>query len=253
VSAVLLLRDAHPADPALDIALSHALLRRVAAGEHEPATRLYRPGPTLALGRLDELEARADAAGAAGNAHGLTPVLRLVGGRAAVYDEACLIYEEIVAAPDPVAGLTHRFEDATALLADVLRGLGADARPGQIPGEYCPGEYSVSVAGRVKVVGTGQRLVRGAALLSTVIVVGHGERIRAALQDVYAALGLAFDPSTAGALDDTLPGLTVDAVLDALLAALGRRDDPLKPGTADAATLAAADELRSRHARSSPR
>ena len=50
-----LLRDSFPESPALDVAVSHALLTRVARGEVEPAVRLYRPAPTLAFGRLDAL------------------------------------------------------------------------------------------------------------------------------------------------------------------------------------------------------
>ena len=44
-----------PEDPLLDIALTHALLQEVAAGRHAPALRLFRPGPTVAFGRLDVL------------------------------------------------------------------------------------------------------------------------------------------------------------------------------------------------------
>jgi hypothetical protein len=49
-----LLRAAHPHDPLLDMALSAALLERVAAGADEVA-RVFRPGPTMAFGRLDAL------------------------------------------------------------------------------------------------------------------------------------------------------------------------------------------------------
>ena len=41
---VRLLRDSFPERPALDIAVSHALLMRVARGELEPTVRLYRAG-----------------------------------------------------------------------------------------------------------------------------------------------------------------------------------------------------------------
>jgi octanoyl-[GcvH]:protein N-octanoyltransferase len=41
--------------------------------------------------------------------------------------------------------------------------------------------------------------------------------IRKVLTDSYAALGLDWDPATAGAADDLVPGLTVEAVTDALL------------------------------------
>jgi hypothetical protein len=99
----------------------------------------------------------------------------------------------------------------------------------------------------VKLVGTAQRLVRGGSLLGAVVLVRGGARVRAALEDVNAALGLDWDPATAGAAEDEVPGLSVDeverAVLDAYAAAgLG----PLAPDELDATTVARARELAAR-------
>ena len=96
---VRLLRDSFPEAPALDIAVSHALLMRVARGEVEPTVRLYRPAPTLAFGRLDALRPGFAEAGAAARDAGFEPIVRLAGGHAAAYHEQSLIYEEIVAQP----------------------------------------------------------------------------------------------------------------------------------------------------------
>jgi hypothetical protein len=46
--------------------------------------------------------------------------------------------------------------------------------------------------------------------------------IRAVLEASYAALGLDWDPATAGAADDLVPGMDVEAVEAAVLAAYGR-------------------------------
>jgi hypothetical protein len=95
---------------------------------------------------------------------------------------------------------------------------------GAIPGEYCPGEFSVhgtdtaDPAHQVKLVGTAQRVVSGGWLFSSVIVVEDSAPIRGVLTDSYAALGLDWDPTTAGAANDLVPGLDVQAVEDALLA-----------------------------------
>ena len=50
-----LVTEAHPDDPVLDVALTHALLRAVAAGQRPDTLRLFRPGPTVAFGKLDRL------------------------------------------------------------------------------------------------------------------------------------------------------------------------------------------------------
>jgi octanoyl-[GcvH]:protein N-octanoyltransferase len=243
---VRLLRDSFPERPALDIAVSHALLKRVAAGELEATMRLYRPAPTLAFGRLDALAPGFRRAGAAARAHGLEPVVRLAGGHAAAYHEDSLIYEEITPQPDVTAGLHERFRDGAALLAGALDGLGVDARVGEIPGEYCAGAYTVSASGRLKLAGVAQRAVRGAALLTAFVLVAGGDRLRAALVDVYRALGLEWDPRTAGALDDVLPGASIAAVEQALLAARAR-DRELRATAIDDPTLELARELEARH------
>jgi octanoyl-[GcvH]:protein N-octanoyltransferase len=117
---------------------------------------------------------------------------------------------------------------------------------GEIPGEYCPGAYTVSAAGRLKLVGSAQRAVRGGALLSAFILVSGGDRLRGALFDVYRALDIAWRPATAGALEDVAPGVTLEAVEAAVLAARGE-DAELTPATLDEETLALARTLEARH------
>jgi octanoyl-[GcvH]:protein N-octanoyltransferase len=243
---VRLLRDSFPERPALDIAVSHALLTRVAGGELDATLRLYRPGPTLAFGRLDGLRPGFRRAGTAAREHGLEPVVRLAGGHAAAYHEDSLIYEEITPQPDVTAGLHERFREGAGLLADALDGLGVDARVGEIPGEYCAGAYTVSASGRVKLVGVAQRAVRGAALLTAFVLIAGGDRLRAALVDVYRELELEWDPGTAGALDDVLPGASMVAVERALLTARAH-DRELTVAAIDEPTLELAHELEARH------
>ena len=52
----------------------------------------------------------------------------------------------------------------------------------------------MSAAGRIKLVGSAQRVVRGGALLSAFILVGGGDRLRGVLFDVYRALEIAWRP-----------------------------------------------------------
>ncbi len=110
---------------------------------------------------------------------------------------------------------------------------------GEVPGEYCPGAYSVNARGSVKLIGTAQRLVRGGALLGASIVVGDGPGVRAVLRDVYAALELEWDDATAGSVDDEVAGVTVDEVERAVIAAY----DAPEPAELDEATLALAHRL----------
>ena len=75
---------------------------------------------------------------------------------------------------------------------------------------------------RIKLIGTAQRVVSGGWLFSSVIVVENSAPIRAVLEASYAVLGLDWDPATAGAADDLVPGMDVEAVEAAVLGAYGR-------------------------------
>jgi lipoate-protein ligase A len=233
-----LVRSGPAGSAALELAVSHALLTRVAAGELPPTLRIYRPAPTVAFGKLDTLRPGYPAAVEAARAHGYEPVLRLPGGHAAAYHAQSLAIDVVWALEDPVVGTHTRFEEEGERLAGALRTLGVDARVGEVPGEYCPGAYSVNARGRVKLIGTAQRLVRGGALLGASIVVGDGPGIRAVLDDVYAALDFPWDATTAGAIDEELP-TTLEAVEAAVIAAYGE----FTPATLDAPTLALATRL----------
>jgi lipoate-protein ligase A len=111
----------------------------------------------------------------------------------------------------------RRFLTAAESLADGLRELGVDARVGPVPGEYCPGEFSVNAGGATKLVGTAQRLTRHGYLFSAVVLVGDPEPVRAVLRDAYAALEFDWDPATVGCVADSASGVTVEDVAEVLV------------------------------------
>src|SRR3954462_9985445 len=207
-----LVRSGPAGSAALELAVSHALLTRVAAGEIEPTLRVYRPAPAVAFGKLDTLRPGYAAALQAARTHGYEPVLRLPGGHAAAYHAQSLAIDVVWALADPVGGTHDPVAAEGERLAGALRTLGVDARVGEVPGEYCPGAYSVNARGRVKLIGSAQRLLRGGAPLGASIVVGDGPGIRAVLDDVYAALEFPWDATTAGAVDEQVPAVSLDAV-----------------------------------------
>lgn len=240
-----LLRDRFPDDPVLDAAITHALLRQVGAGQRGPVARVFRPGPTMAFGRLDALASGYTAARAAAAAHGYTPLLRLGGGHAAGYDEGSLLIEVIRPVATIADGVGERFDWLTDLLVTTLAHLGITARTGVLPGEYCAGDNSVNAAG-VKLAGTAQRTIKGASLVTAMLIVGGGGRLRAALTDVYAALGIEWRPQTAAAADDIVRALTAADAERALIAELAARER-LTAGALDDETLTLAEHLRTGH------
>jgi len=145
---------------------------------------------------------------------GFEPFVRPVGGRLACYDEGSLVLDVLLRCDDPRPGTTARFRVLADAIGSGLRRLGVDARTGAVPGEYCPGDWSVNARGTTKLVGTGQRLVRDAVLLTAVIVVASPDPLADAMQEAYRHLGLAFDPRTVGAVAEHVPGISLGDVED---------------------------------------
>jgi len=209
-------------DPLLDSALGPALLARVAENDGPELLRLYRPRPTLAFSGRDCASPGIAAAAAAARAAGFFPIRRGPGGRAAAYHRRALCLDHLGPDPDGIATIRSRFAGYGELLVGALRDLGVDARLGPVPGEYCPGEFSINDGHGHKLVGTAQRLVRGAWLFGTVILIADPEPVREVLIEVYDALGLDWDPTTVGAVQTTVPGAQVEDVRAAVLRAYGQ-------------------------------
>jgi octanoyl-[GcvH]:protein N-octanoyltransferase len=171
--------------------------------------RIHRPEPTVAFGRLDRLSpGYAEALEAAGR-HGFAVLEREPGGHAAAYHAKSLVME--ITGTGGLEGVHQRFEHTAAAIAGALRSLGVDARLGPVPGEWCPGEYSVNLGGTAKLAGLAQRIRGRTYTLGASLIVEDPEPVRAVLTDVYAALGLPFDPATVA-----VPGPPIDAVQNAL-------------------------------------
>jgi octanoyl-[GcvH]:protein N-octanoyltransferase len=209
--------------PAMNIAVSHAVLQEVARGEMGPTFRLHIPDAVLAFGMADRIQPGYGHATRIAAAHGFAPVERLAGGRAAVFHEKTLAFSWATPTDDPHSGIAERFSSISGLINSAFRKLGLDSRVGEVPGEYCPGEYSINVGGTTKVMGVGQRLVRGAAHAGGVIVVDGALRIREVLIPTYRALAIDWDPRTTGALVDRAPGLEMSSVIEAIIEQLEQR------------------------------
>ena len=193
-----------------------ARLREVAASDGWGALEWSRPTPSAAFSHRDQRGPGFGAAVAAVQRRGFEPFIRPVGGRLACYDEGALVLDVLLRCRDPRPGTTARFRLLADAIAVGLRRLGVDARTGAVPGEYCPGEWSVNACGTAKLVGTGQRLVRDAVLFTAVVVVGRPEAMAGAMAEAYDHLGLEFDPRSVGGVCQYVPGVALADVEDAV-------------------------------------
>jgi lipoate-protein ligase A len=246
VPALRLLTDSFPGDPALDAAVSRALMFRVAAGELPETLRIARPGTTVAFAKRDAVTDGYEDAVRAAREHGFEATLRLAGGRAAVFHDGTMEIGHATPDDEPRAGIHERFRHTADRLARALRRLGVDARVGEVAGEYCPGRYSVNARGAVKLAGIGQRLVGGGSHTGVVLVIEGEDRINAVLGPVYAALGLTWDPRASGSVRTEVPSAGWDAVRDAIVTEYAREYD-LVEETVDAESLELAQSLAVEH------
>jgi lipoate-protein ligase A len=230
-------------DAPLEAAVSHAIVHRVGAGELGESFRLARTPRTLSFGRLDTHAPGYPEAVRAAEYQGFAAVHRLGGGRAAVFHEGTLAFGWAVPTDDPHQGTHERFALLAGRLRDALRSIGLDVHVGELAGEYCPGDYSLHLGGRVKVVGIAQRVTKRASYTEGMIVVTGGDAIRDVLVPVYAALGLDWDPATAGDCE----GPSLEEVRDAVVARLGQEHDLVETPELDGETLALARRYAEAH------
>lgn len=232
-------------DAAKDTAVSTAILQRVAAGEIGPTLRLFVPQRTVAFGGQDRTRPGYTAAVRTAEDLGFAAIERLAGGRAAVFHEGTLAFAWATADGDPKRGIEDRFTAVADLAVTALGGLGVAAAVGETPGEYCPGRFSVH-ARRRKVMGVGQRLVRGAAHLGGVLVVHSPDLINEPLAPTYRLLGYDWNPEATGAVSDSIDADT-DVVASAIVEALRATGRQLRHGELTPETLELADGLVARH------
>lgn len=192
--------------PAEDMERVRLLLGALQPGD-TGLLRIYRPRPTAAFAPRDAALAGHGAALAALAARGFAAVERRTGGQLAIYDENALVIDLVAPHAEPRHHVLERFGGFAAAVAAALCDLGIDARVGAVPGEYCPGDYSVNAQGRVKLAGIAQRVGRGGYHLGAVISVQPAGAVRDAVAEAYALLGMPFDAASFGAAGIGFGGL----------------------------------------------
>lgn len=233
--AVLLSTGLPHTDGAIGIAdrtaAASALLHEVSQGVGWGEVRWKVPEASAAFSRRDACTPGFSEAVAAVEERGFEPFIRPVGGRLAAYHQGALVLDILVRCADPRPGTTERFRLVSRALSRGLQRLGVPAGVGEVPHEYCPGRWSVHAEGRRKLIGTGQRVTRGAVLVTAVIVIADPGPLADVMSAAYGPLGLEVDPSTVGAVTQSVPSATHQDVQDALAAALA---EVLPLGAADA-------------------
>jgi octanoyl-[GcvH]:protein N-octanoyltransferase len=196
-----------------------ALLLRTARTQWAELVHVYvAHGPTVAFSSRDLRSPGIGRATAIARDAGFEAVVRSPGGRMVAYDDGAVVIDHLTRSSDLRQAGASTFARTAHDHAGVLQGLGIDARVGEVPGEYCPGEHSVNVGGRAKVIGSAQRITGTGSLFSTVVQVAVSDRVREVIVAVSAALGYELRESSIAGLADFSAALTADRVAGDLAA-----------------------------------
>ncbi len=210
------LSNASTGDGPLDTATSRAILQAVSRGDMGETFEIGSTSRIVAFGKHDTTSPSFAEAVRVAVDHGFQPTVRIAGGRAAVFHETTLRFGWTRTVDDPTTEIHEGFRQMSTMVTDTLATFGVHGVVGEIPGEYCPGSYSVHIAGR-KVMGVGQRLIRNAAHVGGVVVVANSEAINDVLIPIYRLLDLPLDPSVTGSIADAIP-IVVKDFADTLVA-----------------------------------
>ncbi len=209
--------------PLSDLQASKRLLHVVASRpELGSVMRVYQPGPTLAFSRKEETMPGFAEAVSEALAFGFEPVIRPAGGRMVALDQQWLVVD--IVSPEPDHAKPHRdvYTAYGDLFIEALASLGVQAGMGPVPGEYCPGDYSINARGAVKIVGTAQRVTRDARLFSASIPFEITPSVREMFIRINRILDLEWNPDTLGSISSEAPSVTLDELERALIGVLAQ-------------------------------
>jgi len=232
-------------DAALDTATSRAILERVGAGDLPETLQVGLPHRVVAFGRRDALSSAFDEAVAAAVSRGFDTTVRIAGGRAVVFHHGTVRFAWTVRAAEPAKTMHRRFQKLAEAVVRSLRAIGVESEIGELPGEYCAGQYSVHLTGGGKVMGVGQRLSRNAAQVGGMIVVNNSRSINEVLVPIYGLLEIPIEPRATGSVADVAE-VDPEAIATRFTEAIadGRR---LVRASLDESTTSRSLELRTDH------
>lgn len=212
---VLVIGNDHPGarSAAIELVIP-ALLLRNRPDTWSELVHIYVPqGPTVAFSSRDLRRPGILAATELARSAGFETVVRSPGGQMVAYDSGAVVIDHVTWSSGLRQAGGATFAANAATHAGVLRALGdIDARVGAVEGEYCPGEFSINVAGRTKVVGSAQRITGTGSLFSTVVQVSVSAEVRAVIAAVSDALGYELRAESVAGLTDYEPALTAEDV-----------------------------------------
>ncbi|MFC5279083.1 lipoate--protein ligase family protein [Halorubrum rubrum] len=183
----------------------HTARLLAAAADGLPGVRVWAPPRQVAFGRRDAREPGYDRARRAAQTVGFTPFERDVGGRAVAYSGETLAFAVSIPLDGNRGSIDERHATVAGAVRSALEGTGGTVSHGEPPDAFCPGDHSLRVGGTSaggKLAGIAQRVRADAALVAGCLVVSRSDAAASttALEPVYDALGVPFEPESIGSV-----------------------------------------------------
>ena len=202
--------------PALDIAVSRLLLDKVNSNEYSSLLRLYEGHTQVAFGPSDMRKPGYQLAVEEAKKKQFAVVNRLTGGHAVTFHNGILAFAWMFHDQQARSKMHYYFKFVSSILQDALGSLGFFCSIGELPGEYCPGQYSIGIENKIKIAGIAQRIVANAVYVGGFIAVSNAGLIKDILVPVYKHLDIDWDPNTVGSLENYKSDIKKNDVVEAI-------------------------------------
>ena len=203
--------------PTLETAISKTILDESSSNMFPETLRFFQPRNLVAFSVRDSKNIAFENAVNTVYQNSFDPVLRLSGGKAALFHSGTVGFAWTIPDDNPKANVCERFEEISLCVKETLISIGVDAYIGEINGEYCPGKYSVNARRKSKIMCVGQRLAQYANHVGGVINVTDSNFTQKILTKIYKGLDYEWIPTTVGSIENEIGKITNSEMISALI------------------------------------
>jgi lipoate-protein ligase A len=214
---IQLIKKSYTSTPTLETAISKTMLDEASSKMIPETLRFFEPKNLVAFSLRDSKKDGFKNAVITTFQNSFDPVLRLSGGKAALFHWGTIGYAWTIPDDNPKANVCERFEEISLRVKDTFSSMGIDAHIGEINGEYCPGKYSVNARRKSKIMGVGQRLAKYASHIGGVINITNSKLTQTILTKIYKDLDYEWIPTTVGSIEDEIGEITNNEIISKLI------------------------------------
>ena len=214
---IQLIKKSYTSTPTIETAISKIILDDASSKNSPEILRFFEPRNLVAFSPRDSGKSGFKNAVNITYENSFDPVLRLSGGKAALFHMGTIGFAWTIPDDNPKANVCERFEEISLRIKESLISIGIDAHVGEIDGEYCPGRYSVNARRKIKLMGVGQRIAKYASHIGGVINVSNSNVTRKILTKIYKELDYEWISSTAGSIEDEIGEITNSEIISILI------------------------------------